>query len=368
MSGMSMDGLDAALVRIAGAGERPTVALVAATTRAYDDALRERLQAARGPAGPESAALDEVLAEAWADIVATWLDELDISRDDILCCGSHGQTLFHRPRADGAPAETLQVGAGSILAARLGVPVVSDFRQADVAAGGEGAPLVPMADWILHGHAGATTACNNLGSISNVTVLPPRREDVLAFDTGPANMLIDAFARHGFGDIDRDGIRSAAGSVHDDVLLTLYVQRAAWLAQPPPRSAGYETFGPSLVEHVLAAHPDVAAADLVRTAVAFTAGTLAEAYERFVLTRHPDLAGVTFSGGGTRNPTLMGEIRSRLAPLGLALDVLDGPLGDAQEAVAFALLADRTWRGLPGNIPSATGAAGPVVLGRVDLP
>lgn len=367
MSGMSMDGLDVALVRLTGHGERPAVELLGATTLGYPDTLRARLQAARGPASAESAALDAELPELWGQGVCDWLAADGIETSAIACLGSHGQTLFHRPRVDGAVAETLQVGRGDVLAARTGIRTVCDFRQADIVAGGEGAPLVPMADWILHAGE-TTTACNNLGSISNVTVLPPAREAIMAFDTGPANMLIDAFARRIDGRIDLDGALSAQGTIDEDVLLTLYVQRAGWLAQPPPKSAGYGTFGPQLVDLVLAKHPDAREHDLVRTAVEFTARTLSEAYARFVCTRFPDLQRVRFSGGGTRNPTLMQAIRVHLAGLGLTVEVIEGELNDAKEAVAFALLADRTVRGLPGNVPSATGAERAVVLGRLHEP
>ena len=199
-----------------------------------------------------------------------------------------------------------------------------------------------------------------------MTVVTPSLEDVMAFDTGPANMLIDAFARRIDADIDRDGALSARGRVDDDVLLTLYVKRAAWLAQPPPKSAGYGTFGPALVEEVVAMHPDAEPLDLVRTAVAFTARTVREAYDRFVLTRYPHLRLVRFSGGGTRNPMLMAAISGELDASGLEARVVEEPLNDAKEAVAFAILADRTLRGLPGNVPSATGASRPVVLGRLQ--
>ena len=360
-----MDGLDLALVRLTGAGDRPAIELVAATTRPYAAALTARLQAARGCAG--SPHLHTELADLWASDVRALLAAARVSPAEVAVLGSHGQTLFHRPRADGEPAATLQVGDGARLARATGIPVVSDFRQADIEAGGEGAPLVPMAEWILHG-GGGVSASQNLGSIANVAVLTPDPADILAFDTGPANMLIDAFARRIDGDIDRDGRLSAQGRVDDEVLLELYVRRAAWLATPPPRSAGYGTFGPELIDAVLAAQPAAEPHDLVRTAVEFTAKTLREAYERFVLTRFPELVRVRMSGGGTRNPTLMRCLRAELEPLGLEVEVLEDRWRDAAEAVAFALLADRTWRGLPGNVPAATGARRSVVLGRLDMP
>ena len=364
MSGMSMDGLDLALVRLVGQGERPAVELLAARTRSYDDGLRARLQQARGPWRSNLEPLERELTRLWGAWVLEFLAAAGVRAEDVDVLGSHGQTIHHTPREGGRRARSVQMGRGLDLYHCCGIPVVYDFRRADIEAAGEGAPLVPMADWILHAGAGVS-ACHNLGSIANVTVVTPSLDGVLAFDTGPANMLIDAFARRIAGDIDRDGALSARGTVDEDVLLTLYLKCAAWLAQPPPKSAGYGTFGPGLVHDVLAAHPAADPHDLVRTAVAFTARTLGEAYDRFVCTRFPSLRLVRFSGGGTRNPTLMQAIASRLAERGLTTEVIADPLNDAQEAVAFALLADRTLRGLPGNVPSATGAARAVVLGRL---
>ncbi len=363
-----MDGLDLALVRLLGTAdeERPEVELLACETVPYETAFQVRLQAARGPRGEEADRLDVELAERWGAAVLDFLARQSIAPEQVAVLGSHGQTLFHRPREGKRSAVTLQVGDGALLRQITGIPTVSDFRQADIAAGGEGAPLVPLADWVLYA-GDETSACHNLGSIANVTVVPPRLDDVIAFDTGPANMLIDAFARRcpGAPTMDAHGRLSSEGEIDEDVLLTLYMQRAAWLAQPPPKSAGYDTFGPALIDAVSAAHPRAKPHDLVRTAVEFTARTIHEAYERFVLTRFPDLRRVRFSGGGCRNPSLMEAIRSLLTKSDLRLEILDSAWADAKEAVAFALLADRTLRGLPGNVPSATGAARPVVLGTL---
>lgn len=363
-----MDGLDIALVRLLGTADeaRPSVELLACETVAYEAAFRLRLRAARGPRSAESDALDEELAVRWGAAVRDFLARESIAPEQVAVLGSHGQTLFHRPREGKRPAVTLQVGDGARIRQETGIATVSDFRQADIAAGGEGAPLVPLADWILYA-GDEPSACHNLGSIANVTVVTPRLEDVVAFDTGPANMLIDAFARRcpGAPSMDAHGRLSSEGEIDEDVLLTLYMRRAAWLAQPPPKSAGYDTFGPALIESVLEAHPGADPHDLVRTAVEFTARTLHEAYERFVLTRFPEVRRVRFSGGGCRNPTLMEAIRRHLTKNDLRLEILDSSWADAKEAVAFALLADRTLRGLPGNVPSATGAKAPVVLGTL---
>ncbi len=376
MSGMSMDGLDLALVRVRGGppdGLRPEVELVASETRAYDDALRQQLLAARGGSAASAAELDRSLAEQWGAMVVSFLERADVAREDVVAIGSHGQTLFHRPRDGEQPAATLQVGSPGVLAVATGLPVVADFRPADIAAGGEGAPLIPLPDWLLYAESGRVVACQNLGNIANVTVLPPALDEVLAFDTGPANALLDTVAGadeagRAVGGFDRDGQLSAPGAVDNDLLLALYSKRAAWIAAPPPKSAGYATFGAALLEEV--AEPLAAAsfADRMRTVVEYTALLLRDAYAWHVVTRHPELELVRFSGGGCRNPTLMARIRDLLGGLDLEVEVLPDPWADMKEAVGFALLADRTLRGLPGNVPSATGAARPVVLGAVALP
>jgi anhydro-N-acetylmuramic acid kinase len=213
------------------------------------------------------------------------------------------------------------------------------------------------------------TACHNLGSIANVTVVPERAEDVLAFDTGPANALIDAFARRvpgAPGRIDRDGEVSARGAVDDGALATMEDLARPFLDRAPPKSAGFDEIGPALADRVLAFHAAERPEDLVRTAVELTARTVARAYERHVLPRFPALRRVLFSGGGTRNRTLVAALSAHLAPLGLSPETLDDRWSKAKEAVAFALLGDETLAGRPGNLPGATGARRPVVLGKIS--
>lgn len=367
MSGMSRDGVDVAHVRIEDredGGVRVHPLHVA--SHGYPEDLEVRVRAAEA-AGP--AALCEIerdLTMWWSAWIERYLESLPAGVPPPYVIGSHGQTIYHRPREGERAAATLQIGDGDLLAQRLGITTVSDFRRRDIAAGGEGAPLIPMADWLLFAEPGRTVACNNLGSISNVTVVSPRVEDLLAFDTGPANVLIDAFARRAAGDIDRDGALSARGSVDDDLLLWFYTQRAAWLAAPPPKSAGFETFQ-ALVDGALDAHPGLSVEDLTRTAVEFTARTIRDAYENFVLTRYADLKTVRLSGGGCRNPTLMAAIRHELGALGLEVSALPPAWVDGKEAIGFALLADLTVRGLAGNHPGATGATERVVLGKISL-
>ena len=318
---------------------------------------------------------DGELARLWAQQVQETLSTWQIEAADIDLVGSHGQTIHHTPGAPGSeggarkPATTLQVGHGDILAESIGVPVVSDFRVRDIALGGEGAPLIPYADWVLFGDE-APVACHNLGSIANVTLVTPDLAGCRAFDTGPANALIDAFARMAEGPDgqDTDGRLSAEGKVDDDLHLALWTACAAWLAQKPPKSAGFGTFDGGLAERIAAQHPDASPADRVRTAVAFTAACLKHAYEWHVLPHHPAHRRVLFSGGGTRNVTLMAEIETALRPLGLEVHCLAPAESDAKEAVGFALLAEAYLRGAESNVCAATGARSAAPLGRLSLP
>jgi anhydro-N-acetylmuramic acid kinase len=285
--------------------------------------------------------------------------------------GSHGQTLFHAPRVvQGGHATTLQVGDGDVLAERTGILTVSDFRPRDVAAGGEGAPLIPWVDWCLWSHPERTSAALNLGSIANLTVITPEPERVLAFDVGPANALIDGLARAmpgAPGGIDRDGRLSASGRVDAALLAFLEHERGPYLARPPPKSAGYAEFGPPLVARILERFGSVAGADRVRTAVEFTALALETSWRAHVASRVASRTDLRVSGGGTRNPTLMAALRARLLPFGAVVQPLDDAFSNAKEAVGFALLADAAVHGVPNTLPSATGARRAVVAGKISL-
>jgi anhydro-N-acetylmuramic acid kinase len=372
MSGMSMDGLDLALVRLVGAAPHLTVERLASTTRPYDPALKARLRAATQAGVGEVARLGYELAARWAEDVLAFLAQAEVRPAQVDALASHGQTVFHLPRAENAGrAVSLQVGAGAVLAERTGLLTVSDFRPRDIAAGGEGAPLIPYADWCLWARRGEVSAAVNLGSIANVTVVTERVEDVLAFDVGPANALIDGFAREVAGDhggIDRDGRLSAAGRVVEPLLAALDAHARAFLDAAPPRSAGFQHFGPEVAARMAARFAGVAPHDRVRTAVEWTARTLADGFARFVRPRFPGLAQVRVSGGGTRNPTLMARIAACLAPLGLRAEPLDPTWSEAKEAIGFALLGDATLRGLASNVPGATGASHAVPLGQISLP
>jgi anhydro-N-acetylmuramic acid kinase len=283
--------------------------------------------------------------------------------------GSHGQTVWHRPPSAERRGATLQLGDPATIAERTGRPVVSDFRTRDMAAGGQGAPLVPWVDRLLFSAPGGPRALQNIGGIANVTRVPPKGSagPVFAFDTGPGNALIDAaveLATDGRLTFDRDGRLAARGEVDGELLAELL--RHPYFAAEPPKSTGREEFGrPFVARLVEAIQPegDRDWLDLVATLTELTARSIADAYGRWVIPRGVDEVVVT--GGGARNPTLMGRLRALLEPLPVVDASALGIDPDAKEAVAFALLAWAHLRGIPANVPEATGAAGPRVLGSL---
>ncbi|HEX6037705.1 anhydro-N-acetylmuramic acid kinase [Longimicrobium sp.] len=371
MSGTSLDGIDAALVEVDGTGpDDIRIQVLHSLTLPYTDEQRRMSHDAIVAGSAEAlcglhADLGEWLAAGALAVCAG--AGIDIATVDAI--GSHGQTVWHRPPSGGRRGATLQLGDASTIAERTGRPVVSDFRTRDVAAGGQGAPLVPWTDQILFSVPDRTRALQNLGGIGNVTRVPPRgsAEPVWAFDTGPANALIDAaveIATGGRHRYDRDGRLAARGRV--DAALLEDLLRHPYFDAPPPKSTGREEFGRPFVERlveVLEPEGDQDWMDLVATLTELTARTVADAYHRWVLPRGVDE--VVLTGGGSRNPVLAGRIRALLDPV----PVLDGDAldvdPDAKEAVAFAVLAWAHLRGIPANLPSATGAAGPRVLGSL---
>ena len=371
MSGTSLDGVDAALVDVEGSGVDDVRARVVHwLTVPYSDERREAIHRGILDGSAEAlCALHGDLGEWLAEAAVRVCTEADVSMGSVAAVGSHGQTVWHRPPAEGRRGATLQVGDPATIAERTGCAVVSDFRSRDVAAGGHGAPLVPWVDQALFSEPGRARALQNIGGIGNVTRVPPRGsgETVFAFDTGPGNALIDAAVEAATGGrmtFDRDGRLAARGEV--DVELLDDLLRHPYFAAEPPKSTGREEFGRPFVHRLVEAvrpEGDRDWLDLVATLTELTARTIADAYARWIVPRGVDE--VVLTGGGARNPTLVGRIRDLLAPL----PVVDGSaLGvdpEAKEAVAFAVLAWAHLRGVPANLPSATGAAGPRVLGSL---
>lgn len=378
MSGTSLDGVDAALVRLTGSPEAPRFRLLAFLTAPYPPEVQRRvLRAAAGrPAGVgEISQLNFLLGEFFAEAALRVCREARISPRRLAAIGSHGQTVFHRGVAQVEAGRriksTLQIAEPAVIAERTNVPVVANFRAADVAAGGQGAPLVPLIDYLLFRDQKQGSVALNIGGIANATVIPASAppEGIFGFDTGPGNMIMDALARRltqGRMLYDSGGRRAARGKILDDVLRRAL--RFPFFRQPPPKSAGREQFGKEFVARFfLNRRPRARPEDLLRTANELTARTIADALSRFV-GPGSKVARLIVSGGGARNRVLLARIKELLPELELTLSDAWGVPADAKEALAFALLADRTLHGLSGNLPAVTGAGRAVVLGSVYRP
>lgn len=355
ISGTSVDAIEAAVCRVSGTGKTARLELLFHHTEPFTAAQTRTIRAANTAA--ELCKLNFTLGELFARAGRTALKRAGVRQGQLGVVGSHGQTIAHQPGA------TLQLGEASVIAEALGAPVICDFRVRDVAVGGEGAPLVPYADWAMFRLKGARRAFQNIGGIANVSVVSDRLEDTVAFDTGPGNMLIDALARkvtRGRAAYDKNGHLAAQGTVMTGLLESLCQLPA--LHRPPPRSFGREQFGDALAEVLWRKHRR-RPLDLLATVTAFTVEATARAWEKWIRGRLP-IEGVYVSGGGSRNPLLFDGLRRRLAPVPVkTLDELGFPEG-AKEAACFALLACEHLSGTPTNIPKATGARRQVVLGK----
>jgi anhydro-N-acetylmuramic acid kinase len=368
MSGTSLDGIDAALVRFEGGPDTLQWALEAFQSTPYAAERRERIHSAivHGSAAA-LCRLHADLGEWFAEAAVTLCSRHGVSARDIVAIGSHGQTVWHEPPVPGRRGATLQLGCPATIAERTGIAVVSDFRTRDMAAGGQGAPLVPFADRMLYAAADRTRVLVNIGGMANLTRVPPRgsRQALLAFDTGPGNALIDAavsLATAGRETFDSGGERAASGGVDEELLAGLMAD--PFFAQPPPKSTGRERFGRPFVEQLIAPSPpqrEPEWANLIATLTAFTARTIADAIRTWVLPRGADE--IIITGGGASNRTMMGALAQMLAPLPVRDGRAAGIDPDAKEAIAFAALAWAHLAGVPGNFPEVTGASGSRVLG-----
>lgn len=373
MSGTSMDGVDAALVELSSDPDHPEVRLRAFVTAPYPEELREVLAelATGGQVTAEDVArLHTSVAVAFAGAFFDVCRQSDLPPERVDFIGSHGQTVAHAPPGpETSIAGTLQLGPPGMIAALTGVTTVGDFRVADMALGGQGAPLAPYADYLLRRSDTQGRIILNIGGIANLTYLPRkgRREDVIAFDTGPGNMVVDTLYRvlfPGGGAHDTDGAHASAGTVASDIVDALLAH--PYFTTPPPKSAGHREFGASYA-WALNARADAAGIDresVLATAVALTVRSIAEAIERFVQpVGAVDVVYVT--GGGVHNRAVMSGLAESLA--GTAISPIDalGIPADAKEAVDFALLARETICGRPNLLPAVTGAARPLVLGSI---
>jgi len=373
MSGTSADGINVALVRFQtrrGASGKP--ALIGHAEYPYAVNIRRAVLAAMNAQSASVADLSRLnflLGELYADAVLATQKRFRVKADLVGC---HGQTIYHQ--GESAPylgrrvAVTWQTGEGAVVAARVGAPCVSDFRPADMAVGGKGAPLVPFLDYLFYRDSRVGRIVQNIGGIANLTAIPAGAgpEKVIAFDTGPGNMVIDAVMERLFGKrFDRGGRVAASGTVDDGAIAKL--MRTPFFREKPPKTAGREEFGREFVAKFVRLCGRTNKANVAATATAFTVRSIADAVQRFVL-RRARFAEMVVSGGGAKNPTLMGMLANELSTLGVALRTSDefGIPAEAKEAVAFALMAYETWHRRPSNVPSATGAKRSAVLGKIS--
>jgi anhydro-N-acetylmuramic acid kinase len=379
MSGTSHDGVSAALIRI-DERRRPPIALISFRTYPYAARFRARLLKACAPNGPgagEIAELNFGLGRAFASAALNLVRGAGVPIQEVSFIGSHGHTFFHLPPRSarrGAIPSTLQLGESAVIAALTGVPVVADFRPMDMALGGEGAPLTPLVHLRLFGDRRTGRVVVNIGGIANATYLPPGVQAgdprLIAFDTGPGNVVIDGvMARVSRGRLrmDHDGRMAAQGTVSQRLLAEM--MRHRYFARRPPKSTGREEFGNAFIERCMARaralklHPP----DILATATALTARTIAQACRRFIMPLGP-LAQLIVTGGGARNPTLMAMLAGELPELKVMRAAEAGVNGDALEAIAFAMLAYEMLRGRPGNLPTVTGARSAAILGKLTPP
>ncbi|MGN6030769.1 MAG: anhydro-N-acetylmuramic acid kinase [Thermomicrobiales bacterium] len=387
MAGTSLDGIDAALVRIAGHARDAQLELLAFATTPYPEAVRAELLALyddQTDALARLSSLNVAIGELFADATLAICAEGGVGPAALEVIGSHGQTVWHQPLPDPANplsrTSTIQIGEAAVIAARTGAPVMADFRVGDIAVGGQGAPLAPYFDWAIFSDPTRNRAVQNIGGIGNITWLPAGGDgsDVIAFDTGPGNMLIDGVVSrltHGALTYDRDGVLAGTGTPIPGMLGHLLED--AYLRQPPPKTTGREYYGAAMVSRLLADvdlspgallgnDVDTAtrqrACGLVATVTAFTAASIADACLRWLPAIPDDLL---VNGGGCRNPVLMRMLAEALSGTTVRATDAVGIDGDAKEAMLFALLAHDAVAGLPTNIPRATGATRAVPLGKL---
>ena len=381
MSGTSVDGVDAALVEISGTDSEPKVKLLAFENKPYPPQVREKIFSLFTPA---NATVDKVgymnflLGEIYAKSALSVIEKAGMKPEEIDVIGSHGQTIWHAPipeSPDGIPvAYTVQIGEGSVIAERTGILTVSDFRVADMAAGGQGAPLVPFSEYLLYRREKETILLQNIGGIGNMTVMPAgaKPRDVFAFDTGPGNMIIDAVisaVTGGEKTYDAGGETAAKGRVCNALLDIL--KEEPYYRQPLPKTTGREHFGVQYTEKILSWRKEnpIPVEDLLATVTDLTAYSIADAYERYVLPKY-QASEIIVGGGGSYNATLLCFMKKRFAPHGVAVRTQEdlGLSSDAKEAVAFALMADCCMRGKANTLPSVTGAEHPAVMGKISQP
>jgi anhydro-N-acetylmuramic acid kinase len=364
MSGTSADGVDAALVQLAGSGSGTKVETLAFVTVPFEDVLRRRVLDVASARVDEVSSLHVAIGEASAAAVRQVADAANVPLDRIDFIASHGQTIFHDP--GGEPPSTFQIGDAAVIAERTGIPVIFDFRARDVAAGGSGAPLIPYVDHLLFADAERTRILINLGGIVNLTIVPPGAalDDVIAFDVGPCNMLLDGLAEILLDtSYDKDGEVSLAGKPFPGLVED--VMRHPYFAERPPKSTGRELFGERFVASCLAAarRRGLTMENTLASVADVVSASVAQALETLVPPRYRRPDDLILSGGGVHNRAIWRGFEERFPGASIATSREFGLDPDAKEAVAFAMLGNETIDGRPSNVPGVTGASHPVVLG-----
>jgi anhydro-N-acetylmuramic acid kinase len=376
ISGTSADAIDVAVCRIAGDGisAGSGVRLLQAHEEPYDRSVRDQVRDASSLRARDLAELNVRVGELFADACLAALQAAGIDPSDVDLVGSHGQTVYHHSSVPGAVRATLQVGDGDVIAERTGLPVVSDLRARDIAAGGEGAPITPLADRLLFAPRDPTgagprrRAVLNLGGIANLTVLDDDPTRIFGFDIGPANALLDRLARklsRGVLSCDRDGEFARLGRV-DDALLNSLLTSDPFLNRLPPKSTGFEMYGDEFVARAITRHGGLDN-HLMATLTEFSARAVALALTDLVRV-DPPVEEIVVAGGGVKNPALLDRIKALIAPIPVRLSDQLGVPADAREAMGMAVLANAALLGQPMTTPRTTGARHPVVLGKLSFP
>ena len=374
MSGTSLDGIDVALVRIEGSGVDSKVKLIHFTTVPFCNDIKSEIQQALSIENSNVqliCSLNFKLGLCFANAVKEVCKEANFSLEQLDLIGSHGQTIYHQPKPEGNMiASTLQIGEPAVIAYDTNTTVISNFRTMDMAAGGQGAALVPYSEVILYRDPSKNRLLQNIGGIGNVTVIPSQKSDqnVIAFDTGPGNMIIDEVCQRLFQlPYDQNGEIAEQGEVVDEILT--YCMNHPFLKMNPPKSTGREQFGEEFVSQLLKRYEKYSKENILTTVTMFTASSIVYHYKEFILPYY-EIAEVILGGGGSYNDTLVEMIRYGLKDEKCTIFIQEdiGYSSEAKEAIAFAILANETYHRNPSNVPSATGAKKSVVLGNVTYP
>jgi anhydro-N-acetylmuramic acid kinase len=375
MSGTSADGIDVAVAEIMGRGFTTRFRFIGHQHYAYPTVVRKAIldaMNAQDAVVADLSRLNFALGELYADAVVRAQKSLKTSAKLVGC---HGQTIYHQgellPYLGRKVACTWQIGEGATVAARTGIATVSDFRPADMVVGGKGAPLVPFFDYVFYRHRTRGRILQNIGGIANLTAIPAGAtpKQLTAFDTGPGNMVIDACMETLFRKAyDADGKIAARGQAMEHVIKA--IMRERYFQLTPPKTAGREEFGREFAAKLIRLCHGAKKEDIIATATALTARSIAEAISRFVMEKRANYRDLIVAGGGTKNGTLMQMLSTSVQPYGLTVRTVDefGVPSEAKEALAFALMAYETWHHRPSNVPSATGAKRPAVLGKISFP